>query len=179
MKYFVSHRGYSPLPLQAVSTHLHDLHDNSRLKQVELDHARLAMLAVLLSGVVGARAGVPTSASFADSHVSLSAVSSVISVFYAQTLYFQIVCVYCIKRQETSSIKDSSRLQITPTCGFRKIYNFVFRRGPEVLITATSCTLSVRVKFLYLLTYLARVLLVSLPRWRAPLGSILVSRGSF
>ncbi|CAN0314819.1 unnamed protein product [Ascophyllum nodosum] len=48
------------------------------LRQVELDHARLAMLAVLLSGVVGAGAGVPANASFMDdANISLSALADV------------------------------------------------------------------------------------------------------
>ena len=57
------------------------LHKTSRGPlQVELDHARLAMLAVLLSGVVGAGAGVPANASFMDdANISLSAVSPVSS----------------------------------------------------------------------------------------------------
>lgn len=44
--------------------------------QVELDHARLAMLAVLLTGVVGAGAGagVPASAEIFDSNLGLAAV---------------------------------------------------------------------------------------------------------
>lgn len=44
--------------------------------QVELDHARLAMLAVLLSGAVGAGAGVPPGASFMDAQHGFAAVSA-------------------------------------------------------------------------------------------------------
>lgn len=43
-------------------------------QQVELDHARLAMLAVLLTGVVGAGAGVPASAELLDTNLGLAAV---------------------------------------------------------------------------------------------------------
>ncbi|CAM9195783.1 unnamed protein product [Sphacelaria rigidula] len=49
------------------------------LRQVELDHARLAMLAVLLTGVVGAGAGagVPASAEIFDSNLGLAALAQV------------------------------------------------------------------------------------------------------
>lgn len=49
------------------------------LRQVELDHARLAMLAVLLTGVVGAGAGagVPASAELLDTNLGLAALAQV------------------------------------------------------------------------------------------------------
>ncbi|CAM9308230.1 unnamed protein product [Laminaria digitata] len=47
------------------------------LRQVELDHARLAMLAVLLTGAVGAGAGVPPDASFMDTQHGFAALADV------------------------------------------------------------------------------------------------------
>lgn len=52
-----------------------DPHLRSSSLQVELDHARLAMLAVLLTGAVGAGAGVPSDASFMDAQHGFAAVS--------------------------------------------------------------------------------------------------------
>lgn len=48
----------------------------TRAVKVELDHARLAMLAVLLSGALGAGAGVPSSPSLIDAHAGFAAVSA-------------------------------------------------------------------------------------------------------
>lgn len=53
-----------------------DPHLRSSYLQVELDHARLAMLAVLLTGAVGAGAGVPSDASFMDAQHGFAAVSA-------------------------------------------------------------------------------------------------------
>lgn len=65
-----------PLAHPISSYHLHCI--SFDLGQVELDHARLAMLAVLLSGAVGAGAGAGAGAALINTHEGFSAVGDAV-----------------------------------------------------------------------------------------------------